>query len=655
MMNPLNTRPLSADDLFMLKLVGDAQLSPDGRSIAYVVKGLDRDQNDYVSNIYLWSDGESRQYTAGGKDSAPRWSPDGRRLAFLSGRDGKAQIYLIATDGGEPLALTEEKLGAGAPVWSPDGAEIAFTGRIPTGEEPEETGGQKAVARTRIIERAKYKFDGVGLIEDRRTHICVVTIQTREVRQATDGDFNDSSPAWSPDGRHLTFAANRSPEWDLEATSDIWIVPSQGGRPRRVTDGQGLWMLPVFSPDGSRIAFTGYAKPPDRESTYFPQLWSISRTGDDLRNLLDGVGLEVGSSLSSDWSTAGEEMLIWREDGLYFLVSAHGTSNLYRWNGQACPVTEGRHHVMDFSVAGGVVAYTVSDATHPAEIALQRASQRGTPVSARTVTSHNAEPLAGVQAAPPEHLTFEGAEGAEIDGWLMKPARYQEGQRYPLIVYIHGGPVAAYGETFFHEFQVLAGQGFGLFYCNPHGSSSCGQPFEVSIIGAWGTVDYQDVMAGADLVSALPWVDLHRLGVAGGSYGGYLTNWIISHTDRFAAACAERSICNMVSQGGSSDWASTRGERMKATPEGDPERLWAMSPLKYASQVHTPTLILHSERDDRCPIDQGEQWFAALKRLRVPTHFVRFPEESHGLSRGGKPSRRLERLGFIADWFRMYL
>jgi dipeptidyl aminopeptidase/acylaminoacyl peptidase len=215
--------------------------------------------------------------------------------------------------------------------------------------------------------------------------------------------------------------------------------------------------------------------------------------------------------------------------------------------------------------------------------------------------------------------------------------------------------VFAYGETFFHEFQTLAGAGFGVFYCNPHGSSSYGQRFQVSIMGDWGNLDYGDVMAGADRVCEEPWVDAHRLGVAGGSYGGFMVNWITSHTDRFAAACTQRSICNMVSQGGTSDWAATRGERLLATPEGDPERLWNMSPLKYVSQVKTPTLILHSERDDRCPIEEGEQWFLALKRLRVPVRFVRFPEESHGLSRGGKPSRRVERLEQILSWFRTYL
>jgi dipeptidyl aminopeptidase/acylaminoacyl peptidase len=655
-------RTIAIDDLFRMKLVGDAQISPDGRKIAYVVKHLDRDKNDYVGNVYLW-EGEragelklaatgieqSRQYTAGGKDSAPRWSPDGCRLAFVSGRESKAQIYVMSTSGGEPVRLTDLPLGAGTPVWSPDGSRIAFAAPVSIVEEPED----KETARTRVIERAVYKLDGVGFTEDRRKHIFVCDVRTKEVKQITDGDWDDSEPAWAPDGRHLAFQSNRNDDWDLQSGADIWIVPCDGGEPRRVTDGRGTWTSPQFSPDGSRIAMIGYGKPEGEIPTYYSQLWSISRGGGEPVNLLAGTDLAAGNSISSDWSIAGEDTLIWRKEGIFFLVSQRGTSDVYRWQDGLHRVTSGCKHIMDFSVAGRSLAYTASDATHPAEIFLERtgAGKKG---SGEAAASHN-EILSEARVVSPEKIVFCGAEGAEIDGWLMKPADYVEGQRYPLVVYIHGGPVFAYGETFFHEFQALAAAGFGLFYCNPHGGSTYGQAFQVSIMGDWGNLDYQDVMAGVDHVAGLPWVDANRLGVAGGSYGGFMVNWIIGHSDRFAAACTQRSICNHISQGGTSDWAATRGERLGGTPESDPERLWTMSPLKYVANVKTPTLILHSERDDRCPIEQGEQWFAALRRRRVPVRFVRFPEESHGLSRGGKPSRRVERMEHIVRWFKTYL
>jgi dipeptidyl aminopeptidase/acylaminoacyl peptidase len=650
--------PVEIDDLFRFALVGDAQISHDGRQVAYVVKTLDREKDEYRSHIWLWADGESRQLTTGGKDSAPRWSPDGRWLAFLSGREGKQQIYLLPLGGGEPVRLTKQKLGAGSAVWSPDSRRIAFEADVLAVEEPEE--GKQPTAR--ITERAVYKFDGRGFIDDRRRQIFVVDLPSRigekvgEPRQLTGGDFDHSSPAWSPDGEYLAFSSDHDPEWDLRSAAAIWVVPRDGGEPRRITDGQGLWMSPVFSPDGSRIACVGYAKPADAESTYYPQLWTFPRGGGDGENLLAETDRAVGNSVGSDWSIAGEDGLVWQDDGIYFLISQDGTANVFRCHDHLDQLSHGCHHVMDFSVAAGKIAFTLSDATHPAEIALRDIATPPNPGDDESrITSHNAEALAAVRVVSPERLAFHGAEGEAITGWLMKPAGWVNGQRYPLIVYIHGGPVSAYGETFFHEFQLLAGAGFGVFYCNPHGSSSCGQRFQVSIMGDWGNLDYQDVMAGTDRVIEEPWVDANRLGVAGGSYGGFMVNWIISHTDRFAAASTQRSICNMVSQGGTSDWAATRGERLLATPEGDPEKLWAMSPLKYVANVRTPTLILHSERDDRCPIEEGEQWYMALKRRRVPVRFVRFPEESHGLSRAGTPSRRVERLCQILGWFRLYL
>ncbi|GAC1403071.1 MAG: S9 family peptidase [Chloroflexota bacterium] len=646
------TRCIEVDDLFRLSLVGDAQISPDGKKIAYVVRKLDRDTDEYVGNIWLWENGETRQYTTGAKDSTPRWSPDGQWLAFLSGRDGKKQIFLMPTSGGEPRKCTDRPRGAGTPVWSPDSRRIAFNAPVSTTDDAPPEEDEKP--RIKVIDRLMYKFDGMGFVHDMRMHIFSVDIETQEEIQVTEGDFDDGAPAWSPQGTHLAFDSNRNSEWDLESTSDIWIVPCEGGSPRRVTDERGSWHSPIFSPDGSQLAFVGFAISEDEEPTWYPQLWTVSRGGGKPRNVLEGTDLAVGNSVTSDWSLGAEDTLAWEENGIFFLVSERGTCNVMRWDEGIHPVTEGCHHVMDFSVTAQGVAHTVSDSFHPAEIALIP-GPRGKNRYKAVVTEHNAAVLGEATPVRPEKIGFVGAHGEEIDGWLMKPAHFVEGRLYPLIVYIHGGPVGAFGESFFHEFQNLAGEGFGVFYCNPHGGSSYGQTFQSSIIGGWGTLDYEDMMAAVEYVSQVPWVDAHRLGVAGGSYGGFMVNWLTSHTDCFAAAVTERSVCNHVSQGGTSDMAATRSRRLGATPEGDPERLWAQSPLKYVANVRTPTLVLHSERDDRCPVEQGEQWFAALRRMRVPTRFIRFPEESHGLSRGGKPSRRAARLGYIAGWFKTYL
>jgi dipeptidyl aminopeptidase/acylaminoacyl peptidase len=645
-----DTQAVQPDDIYRLALIGDARVSPDGRRIAYVCKRLDSDKNDYVSHIELWEDGESRAYTAGEKDSAPRWSPDGRTLAFLSGREGKSQIFLLPSNGGEPRRLTDAKLGAGTPVWSPDGRWIAYAG--PVSCFPDEEEGDDKPAPTHVIDRAVFKLDGTGLIDRRRTHLFVIDVASGESTQLIDGDVNEGAPVWSPDGTHIAFASDRDPEWDLRAGSDIWIIPREGGTPRRVTDGQGVWNDPVFSPDGSQLAISGYPDPNGDPSGFYSRLWVISRGGGEPRDILDGTDLSPGDSVSADWSTAGPGNSVWTDDGLYFLASDRGDTKLYRWSGDALQaVTDGQRHIMDFTMASGVAAATISDLTHPAEI-YRGDVVSGGEVSLERVTHHNDEYLENTRVVAPERVEFAGADGDEVDGWLMKPASFEEGKRYPLILYMHGGPHVAYGDSFFHEFQALAGAGFGVFYCNPHGSTTHGRRFQTIIIGDWGNRDYADILAAADYVAALPWVDEHRIGIAGGSYAGFMTNWVISHTDRFAAAVTERSICNHLSQGGTSDWAATRGQRLGGTPEANPDILWDRSPLKYAANVHTPTLIMHSERDDRCPIEQGEQWFMALKRLRVPTRFIRFPEESHGLSRGGKPSRRVERLNYIIGWFR---
>ncbi|HCG00778.1 MAG TPA: hypothetical protein DEV93_09585 [Chloroflexi bacterium] len=647
-------RPVVADDIFRLTLVGDAQISPDGEKIAYAHKTLDREKNEYISSIYLWQEGESRRYSTGENDSAPRWSPDGELLAFLSGREGKAQIFVLPSSGGEARRLTDQKVGAGTPVWSPDSRSIVFSGPVFRFPEDDEEGGDDKPAPTHVIERAVFKMDSVGLIDRRRLHLFVVEVASSAVEQITDGDWNDSSPAWSPDGTHIAFSGDRDAEWDLRAASDIWIVLREGGEPRRLTDGKGLWVDPCFSPDGSSLAFSGYARPEGETPTYYVQLWTAPRGGGDAVNLLAETDLSVGDTLTSDWATAGDAGPRWTEEGLFFGATERGATNVYRWCGELEKVTEGRHHIVDFSCARNIIAATVSDLTHPAEVHRGQVSGKKRAELER-LTGHNRPFLEERTLVQPELWGFKGANGATIDGWLMKPVTYEEGKTFPLVVYMHGGPQVAYGETFFHEFQTLAGEGFGVFYCNPHGSTSCGREFQASIIGDWGNLDFQDIMAATDLVEKLPWVDSRRLGIAGGSYAGFLTNWVISHTDRFAAACTERSICNHLSQGGTSDWAATRGERLGGTPEAAPEELWKRSPLKYVTQVKTPTLIVHSERDDRCPIEQGEQWFMALKRLRVPTRFVRFPEETHELSRKGKPSRRVERLGHISEWFKRYL
>jgi dipeptidyl aminopeptidase/acylaminoacyl peptidase len=357
----------------------------------------------------------------------------------------------------------------------------------------------------------------------------------------------------------------------------------------------------------------------------------------------------LGHEVLSDVVHSSEEhgtALKWREDGLYFIGSERGTSNLYRTDGTVQAVTSGEHATIDFSIAeDGTIALTTADATHPAEVSIMEEER------VRQLTHENEAFLNEVRIVTPRRLCFTGANGESSEGWLLAPPGHEVG-KHPLIVYIHGGPQLAHGEAFFFEYQFLAGQGFGVFFPNIHGSSSYGGDYQTSIRGDWGNLDYQDVLAGAETAAAQEWVDESRMGIAGGSYGGYMTSWVMGHTDRFRAAVIERCLCNIVSFMGTSDGGWVWNRMFGVYPEEDVQKLWDMSPIKYVAEMQAPIMVIHSERDDRTPFEQGEQLFLALRRLGKDTKFVAFPEESHGLSRGGKPSRRVERMGHIVGWFK---
>ena len=310
------------------------------------------------------------------------------------------------------------------------------------------------------------------------------------------------------------------------------------------------------------------------------------------------------------------------------------------------PLTNCKHTLTDFSMANdGTLVYTCADATHPAEVFVQGDD------GSRRLTGENDAFLEEVQLAVPERFTFTGANGEDSEGWLLPPRGHESG-KHPLIAYIHGGPFLAHGEAMYFEYQFLAGQGFGVFYPNIHGSASYGHDYQVSINGDWGNLDYQDVLAGTEAAASREWVDQQRLGIAGGSYGGFMTNWVMTHCGRFRAAVTERCLCNLLSFMGTSDVGWLFELVFLTGLTQDPIKLWEMSPIKDVANVSAPMLVIHSERDDRTPVEQGEQMFAALRGLGKETKLIVFPEESHGISRMGKPSRRVERLGYIADWFR---
>lgn len=659
-------RFLTPSDIYAIKLVSDARFSPGGRDVAYVQTILDRDKNDYQSSIALVSisGGTPRRFTvAGGKDTAPRWAPSGDRLAFLSNRSGSKQIWTIPYDGGEATQLTDLPEEVTGFTWSPDGSAIAFVSKAvspqPEPHSPEEDREASDVVH---ITKIRFRADGTpGFLDQKPTHIWCIASDGGAPRQVTTGDYSDSQPAFSPDGRELAFVSNRTADRDYNCASEIWVISVQGGRPRCIAGGDDAYFWhPAWSPDGVSIAFVGHRQATTGHATNYG-VWLAAGSGDGTpRNLTAALDRPAGDFAIGDTAVETDRGPAWSPEGsmLYFPVSDAGNVHLYRIpvaGGAAEWVVGGARRVLNFSLSeNGRVAFVVSDPLNPGDVAI--CAPDGS--DERRLTAVNAELLNAVALSTPEEfrITSQAADRHEIHGWIMKPVDFQEDRRYPMVLEIHGGPHAFYANAYFHEFQLLAARGYVVVYTNPPGSQGYGESFAKFTNQAWGEKDMPDVMAAVDHVIAQGYVDPNRLGVTGGSYGGYLTNWLIGHSDRFRAAVTQRCVTNLASMYGTSDIGFSFGEyEFGGTPWDAPEQFARLSPITYVKEIRTPLLIIHSEQDFRCPVEQAEQLYVALKRLRREVEFVRFPDESHGLSRSGKPEHRVERLERILDWFDRYL
>jgi dipeptidyl aminopeptidase/acylaminoacyl peptidase len=658
-------RPIAIEDLYRLRFVSDARISPDGLHVAYVVTWVDsEDRTKYRSQIVLARTDCSaapRSLTSGRhRDTAPRWSPNGRSLAFLSDRDEeRPQLFLLSLEGGEPRQLTRLKHGAGPAVWSPDGSRLAFAAGadIPEIARQEGQSDEKGKPpRVRVITRVKHKGDGNGYFEARRQHLFVLDmVSNGEPRQITSGDWDDSDPAWSPDGERLTFVSSREKDRDLSQLTDIWVVPAAGGRARRVTSHKGEASAPAWSPDGRQIAYLGH----ERGWTYgaLTEILLVPAQGGEPRSLSAVSGCEVGNvALSDGRDPFTTQPPLWAPDGrsMLALISHAGQVSIVRFpvdSDALVSVIGGNREVAGFSVAedGARLAFVASDPTSPYEVFVAASDGAGE----RRISHENDDFLASVAVVAPEPFSTRSSDGEDVHGWLLKPVGFAEQKQWPLVLEIHGGPEAMYAWTFMHEFQVLAARGYAVLYTNPRGSRGYGEPFTARIFADWGNQDAADCLAAVEKASALPWVDDKRLGVTGGSYGGFMTAWLVGHTDRFRAAAAQRGCYNFVSFYGTADIGPTFGDYIFGGPVYEKEALYKeRSPLSYAACIRTPLLLIHSEGDLRCPVEQAEQFFVHLRRLgKAETEFIRFPEESHNLSRSGRPDRRVERLERIVSWF----
>jgi dipeptidyl aminopeptidase/acylaminoacyl peptidase len=662
-------RYLSADDLYKIEIPATPRISPGGSTVVYAVPRIDRKTEKKYSNLWIvpTSGGSASQYTFGDQsDSMPKWSPDGEQIAFLSNRGDRekpGQIYLIPFRGGEARPLTSIKGSISYFSFSPNGKQIVCVIRKTDPEvlEREEDEQKKKLGIVeRHYNRLFYKLDGFGYLPKERAHLWIVDSRSGKAKQITDHElFDEADPAWSPDGKWLAFVSNRSPDPDSRPDAiDLFVLPASGGDLRKIEAPVGVKSHPSFSPDGNWIAYYGV----DGEDLWYKNtsLWVAPADGSaPPQNLTEKYDLHTSSWTINDLGQPEQVPPIWSRDGktIYFPAVCHGSSVLYSISidGVEFQPVIGEGGVtgsFSFDRDQHFLAFSYGRMDDPGQIYLQDmvSSEK------RPLTSHNKDLFASVELSAVEEAWIKGPDGNDIQGWIVKPPGFDPSKRYPSILEIHGGPLTQYGNYFMHEFYFLAAQGYVVHFSNPRGGRGYGEEHAKAIWGGWGGADYADLMAWTDYVAQQSYIDPERMGVGGGSYGGYMTLWIIGHTHRFKAAVTMRCVSNLVSLWGSSDFNWTFQQDLSNKPPfEDLQKFWDHSPIKYIGNAKTPTLVIHNEMDLRCPIEQGEQVFVALKRLGVDSEMVRFPEEFHGLSRSGRTDRRIARLNHILRWFDKYL
>ncbi len=671
-------RPITETDLLKFQWVSDPQISPDGSRVAYVLVTVNEKEDRYDTS--LWSVETSgsavpRRLTSGPRDSSPRWAPNGQTLAFLraAGEKEKPQIYLLPMKGGDARKLTDLPKGASPAVWSPFGETIAFTSRTTAEdlkekkEKGEEEKQKEEKSEVRVITRAVYRANAEGWLEPgERRHIWVVPVAEGEAGPAeakplTSGKFEEEDLFWSADGSRIYFTSNRveEPYYD-PPDSNLYWVPAAAGEIQKAIDINGPVGAPVLSPGGRSFAFTGFVNPPSRQSHTQSDVFVYSEGKE--KNLTADYDFEIGSNLAGDQRPprgGSPRPVVWSRDGRSVIVATtkHGRSNLVRMDIASLrvePVTTGDHDVIAYTATPDAsrFAITIGDATRIGDLyLLETATKKLT-----RLTRVNEALFSELKLSPPEEVWYDSFDGKKINGWILKPPDFSPAKKYPLIVQIHGGPHTAYGHTFTHEFLWMAAKGYVVLYTNPRGSTSYGQDFANIIQYRYPGDDYKDISAGVDEVLRRGYIDEKRLGVTGGSGGGLLTNWTVTQTDRFAVAVSQRSVADRLGFWYTADFTLFTPSWFRSTPFQDPEEFLARSPVRHAEKITTPMMFIEGDADLRTPPGQGgEAMFRALKAQKKAAVMVRFPGETHELSRSGKPSFRIERLRHIVGWFDVYL
>ena len=655
-------KAMEIKDLTKLVSVTDPRISPDGKRAVFVHTQIDEEENTYKAHLYHidLETGKQIQWTHDKERlSSPRWSSDGTAVAFLSDRDDKNQLFVISTSGGEARSLTDFEKGVNGFEWAPCGTKIWFNalakeGKTFTDKEEKE---EKKLPEPYHVDKMKYKMDGMGLLpKEFHRHIGSVELESKKVEQLTEGEFDYRLEAVSHDGKKLIYGVTREENLDFVFRQPLYLYDVDSKKESVLIEEEGSFGGAAFSHDDSKVAFVGSTR--QYENATHKEVYVADLNAQTCICLTEALDVPVGDYVVADHQQgAAAPDVVWtKDDHLYFQVSTMGDVRLYfaSLDGMIFPASPDMEHVYGYDVShdGEFAIAAISNPVNPGEL-YRLTIALG---EREALTRFNQEFLEGTELAEAEPIITKGSKGWAVHGWLMKPYGYQEGQKYPLVVNIHGGPHAMYANTFVHEIQLLAARGFGVLYVNPRGSHGYSQEFVDAVRNDYGGGDYEDIMNSVDqIVESNEWIDRDRLGVTGGSYGGFMTNWIVGHSKLFKAAVTQRSISNWISFFGVSDIGYYFSDWQIGADMTDVDKLWQHSPLKYAKDVETPLLILHSENDYRCPIEQSEQLYVTLKSMKKETEFVRFPEADHNLSRTGKPNLRFARLEQITDWMEKYL
>ena len=648
-------RAFVPEDIYLLKSVADPNVSPDGKSVAYVVGWADKEKDKMCSAIYVASlDGKTpaRRFTQGTKDHSPRWSPDGKYLLFAAERGEKNQLFLAPIDGGEARQLTQAPHGAGSPQWSRDGKRVVYAARVGRWKEPKDRSPVEKNA-PRVIRDLRYKMDGVGFYDNRRVHIFTLDVATGKSKQITDGDYNDEQPGWSPDGKLITFASDRERDrFQRHWRTDVWVVSSNGGTPRKITRSLGSCSNPTFSPDGKQVAFLGHE-------------FGDEGLGRNIQLMVAPAnGRTAPKSISEklDRSAWGWPMFMvgrsfnWvgKSDRILFIAGDRGRLMIFSTttSGKTAPrqVIDGERQITDFALTpdGKRIAFCAASVSEPWEV-YATGLDAG---SKETNLSHaNDEVREQATIARFERMAYKSTDGLDLEAFVVYPPDYKPGRRYPLAVNVHGGPHSFHpGAGYISEFQTLANAGYVQLLPNPRGSTSYGQSFTLACVNDWGGGDFEDIMDGVDELVLKGVADPDRLYIGGYSYGGFMSSWAIGHTDRFRATVIGAPVSDQTSMFGTGDIPHFDMYEIGGTPQENEDEYWLRSPVRYLGNSTTPVLLLHWEGDLRCPIGQSEEIFHALKVQGKEVEFVRYPGGFHTWNTHA-PSQSVDRVKRTLAWY----